>query len=159
MEVSVIGRSSTKLKIVATQVYWTIEDLGLTNSKLKLELIAQPGLRKTHGANGLSGRQEDVLGFAIDTHLPIPQIYETVAHEMIHIKQMAKGKLRYEMKGKKEKVIWCGKDMSDMPYYDRPWEIEAFGKQAILSRRFNEALDAWIAEEAKKKNGKRKRKV
>lgn len=157
MEVSVIGRISYKLKLVSTQVHWTIEDLGLSNSKLKLEVIAKPGLRKTHGANGLTGRQGDVLGFALDTQLPVPQIFATVAHEMIHIKQMAKGKLRYEFRGKKEQVIWCGKKMNDLPYFERPWEIEAFGKQEILARRFNEALDVYIAQEVK--NGKRKRKV
>lgn len=147
------------LKLVYAQVQWTIEDLGLTNSKLVLEIYGKPGLREQSGANGLAGKHPELalIGFAFDTKLPPYQLISTVAHEMVHIKQIARGQLRYEKVGKKDRAFWCGKDMTDLPYYERPWEIEAFGKQEILARRFTDHLDKKI--EKVVKDGKRKRKV
>lgn len=159
MEVSVVGRRGWKLNLVYAQAQWIIEDLGLTNSRMTLEIYARPGLRKEIGANGLAGKHPelDLIGFTFDSQLPGQQLVSTVAHEMIHVKQIARGQLRYEKVGKKDKAFWCGKDMSGLPYFERPWEIEAFSKQELLARRFTDALDKKIAKEVK--NGKRKRKV
>jgi hypothetical protein len=144
MNVIVTGRDSYRRRVVSVQVNWLINELGLSRSRLTLEVIPKPGLRKSHGANGLSGRRDDVLGLVIDTQLPIPQLFASVAHEMIHVKQMARGTLQYTMRGNTEVAIWRGKRMKDLPYYDRPWEIEAYSKQELLARRFNEALSEMV---------------
>lgn len=57
---------------------------------------------------------------------------QTIAHEMVHVSQMAKGKLK--TKGKFH--YWCGKKYTNKTkYLDRPWEIDAFAKQEIIMRR------------------------
>lgn len=57
----------------------------------------------------------------------------TLAHEMVHVKQMAKGILKSTKSGAH---IWAGKKYSKRTkYLDRPWEIEAFSKQELILRR------------------------
>jgi hypothetical protein len=57
----------------------------------------------------------------------------TLAHELVHVKQMAKGILKSTKNGSQ---IWAGKKYSKRTkYLDRPWEIEAFSKQELILRR------------------------
>jgi hypothetical protein len=55
---------------------------------------------------------------------------ETLAHEMIHVKQKAKDELRYSWNNKSCKIMIKWKDnapveSNQIPYRERPWEIEA----------------------------------
>lgn len=64
-------------------------------------------------------------------------IVQTLAHEMVHLKQFALGELRMmsrcnKWKGKK----WVEKSNELDDYYDTPWEIEAFGREEGLFLRF-----------------------
>lgn len=57
----------------------------------------------------------------------------TLAHEMVHVKQLAKGTLKTRKTGS---YIWAGKRYSKKTeYLSMPWEIEAFSKQELLFRR------------------------
>lgn len=57
----------------------------------------------------------------------------TLAHEMVHVKQMAKGTLKTATNGCQ---VWAGKQYSqDTAYLSRPWEIEAFSRQELILRR------------------------
>jgi hypothetical protein len=56
----------------------------------------------------------------------------TLAHEMVHVRQLAKGMLRVEGGNK----WWMGKKYSKRTkYLDMPWELDAFSRQEILFRR------------------------
>jgi hypothetical protein len=56
----------------------------------------------------------------------------TLAHELVHVRQLAKGILKITPQGKK----WRGKFYSRRtPYLDQPWEQEAFARQEIVFRR------------------------
>lgn len=56
----------------------------------------------------------------------------TLAHELVHVRQLAKGILKITPRGKK----WRGKFYSRRtPYLDQPWEQEAFARQEIIFRR------------------------
>lgn len=56
----------------------------------------------------------------------------TLAHEMVHVKQFAKG--HFQMIDGKH--YWMGKLVTKRTkYLDQPWEIEAFSKQEILFRK------------------------
>ena len=52
------------------------------------------------------------------------RLLETVAHEMVHVKQFARGELN-------EKPAWLGKtyNINKTEYWDLPWEIEAHGRE------------------------------
>jgi len=69
---------------------------------------------------------------------------ETVAHEMVHVKQYARGELKdtnhLSLCKWKDKVV----DSDKVNYYDQPWEIEAHGRERGLFFR-------WIAQSNWKK--------
>jgi len=61
----------------------------------------------------------------------------TIAHELVHVKQYAKGELKYLFKGGQDK--WQGKIIPRKThYFDKPWEIEAFGRELGLYERYIE---------------------
>jgi len=56
----------------------------------------------------------------------------TLAHELTHVAQFAKGLLKPTAKGR----LWKGKLYKvNHPYLDQPWEIQAFARQEIIFRR------------------------
>ena len=56
----------------------------------------------------------------------------TLAHEMVHVRQMAKGMLKSSSKG----TVWCGRTYSKKTkYLDQPWEQDAFARQELVFRR------------------------
>tara|TARA_B100000242_G_scaffold281953_1_gene242777 strand:- start:459 stop:944 length:486 start_codon:yes stop_codon:yes gene_type:complete len=72
-----------------------------------------------------------------DASQPLRRVLETIAHEMVHVKQYAKDELHeYTMKkGHRYK----GKFFSDkLDYWDEPWEIEAHGRETGLFVRWAE---------------------
>lgn len=64
---------------------------------------------------------------------PLVSMGITLAHEMVHVKQMAKGYLKGDGKGNH---FWCGKKYSKKTkYLDMPWELDAFARQEIILRK------------------------
>lgn len=63
----------------------------------------------------------------------LKEIGLTLAHEMVHVKQLAKGTLKNRKTGS---YIWAGKRYSKKTaYLSMPWEIEAFSRQELILRR------------------------
>ena len=63
----------------------------------------------------------------------LKEIGLTLAHELVHVKQLAKGTLKNQKSGS---YIWAGKRYSKKTeYLSMPWEIEAFSKQELILRR------------------------
>jgi predicted metallopeptidase len=62
-----------------------------------------------------------------------------ISHELIHLEQYDSGRLRVIGNGV---VIWEGKEINvlDIPYNDRPWEVEAFKRQDDLEKKLLEKL-------------------
>lgn len=117
---------------VAAEVY--IRKLKLTSSKHKVVIYSVPNLLKEEGINGFvypHGDKEIFLG--LESRLSAPDICLTLAHEMVHVKQYAKGQLKQRPKrsGKVEH-IWMGK-VNKESYYDCPWELEAFSRERVLA--------------------------
>lgn len=56
-----------------------------------------------------------------------------LAHELVHVRQLAKGVLKTDSKGVN---YWAGKRYGKkVDYLDLPWEVEAFSKQELILRR------------------------
>lgn len=56
----------------------------------------------------------------------------SLAHELVHVKQMIKGQLKIT----NGKAKWMGKVVSKkVKYLDQPWEVEAFSRQELIMRR------------------------
>ena len=57
----------------------------------------------------------------------------TLAHEMVHVRQLAKGQMKFLPN---QSRIWMGKRYSKKTHYlDQPWELDAFSRQEILFRK------------------------
>ena len=74
----------------------------------------------------------------IQKKLPLRKLLETIAHEMVHVKQYARGELYqsgitglHRWKGQ-----WIKKDPD---YWDCPWEWEAMGRETALFIQYAEA--------------------
>lgn len=56
----------------------------------------------------------------------------TLAHELTHVAQLAKGTLKSTPKGHKWKGKFYGRNVA---YLQQPWEIQAFSQQELIFRR------------------------
>jgi hypothetical protein len=57
----------------------------------------------------------------------------TLAHEMVHVRQLAKGQMKFLPN---QNRIWMGKRYSNRTHYlDQPWELDAFARQEIVFRK------------------------
>ena len=80
----------------------------------------------------LSGKPRE---FIIDINLnqTEEEILRTLAHEMVHVKQYAKGQLDDEGRH------WCGEKLyNELQYHEQPWEIEAHDIGDILLMEYME---------------------
>lgn len=57
----------------------------------------------------------------------------TLAHEMVHVRQLAKGQMKLLPN---QNRVWMGKRYTSKTHYlDQPWEIDAFSRQELIFRR------------------------
>jgi hypothetical protein len=80
------------------------------------------------------------------------KIMETIAHEMVHVKQYSKGELIDMSRSGQTK--WQNVPVNKQTnYWDQPWEIEAHGKELGLFIRWAEdselSSQSWTQEELK----------
>lgn len=65
----------------------------------------------------------------IEPKQKIPMLLNSLAHELVHVKQWAKGEF-FELQRERQVYKFNGKkfDISKIDYWDLPWEIEAHGR-------------------------------
>lgn len=137
MKIIAYSRSKNKEKFIKAAAKFYIKLLNLQQSRYTVYIATRPHLKKTDGARGIAAKvdkKEIVIG--IDSSLPIAQTLLTLAHEMVHVKQIARGQYKSEI-AKNGRVLryWCGKKVV-ADYFDRPWEIEAFKREGILLEKY-----------------------
>jgi len=135
MIVTVTGGSARQRELVESMAYFCKDKLMPRMKNLELSIA----LRELTGAYGYC-LHADEREFELEIHkgLKLRRLLETVAHEMVHVKQYAKGEL-YESTAQ-GKHRWQGKWLNKDPeYWDRPWEIEAHGREVGLFVRWAEA--------------------
>ena len=93
-------------------------------------------LTSPKGAMGYCLELDDNRTFEIevDRNMRLRKLLETVAHEMVHVKQYARRELH------PVHDTWCGKTYNPkkVSYWDLPWEIEAHGREVGLFVRWAE---------------------
>ena len=69
----------------------------------------------------------------VDSTQDAQAMLETVSHEMVHVKQYARGELKH-LARTAQCCKWKGKKVyfNSTHYYDQPWEIEAHGRERGL---------------------------
>lgn len=88
-----------------------------------------------------------VFSIDIDPDQKLHVLMDCFAHEMVHVKQWAKGEYYQTMKNNKVYVYNKSKvDTTKINYWDQPWEIEAHGRaiglvvQWAQDRKINEGI-------------------
>jgi hypothetical protein len=69
----------------------------------------------------------------------VEEVLTNFAHEMVHVKQWARGEIKDVMKAH-SLCKWKGEEINidDTNYWDLPWEIEAHGREKGMYLRFCE---------------------
>ena len=73
----------------------------------------------------------------IDRRLCRREMLLALAHEMVHLKQYAKGELKDYIKPARM-IGWMGEKYleEEIDYWEQPWEIEAYGREKGLYFKF-----------------------
>lgn len=116
------------------------------NNNLTIKISITKGLVNGSGVYGdciytddeCSGRPRQFL-VRLDSSLRLRPLLTTLAHELVHVKQWAKGEM-WEYSSLRSTTRWKQKkirtDRED--YWDLPWEIEAHGREIGLFIRWCE---------------------
>jgi hypothetical protein len=109
-----------------------LTQLRLNSSRKLLHIIVDKDIQE-HGVTLDLTPANGTLLVVLKPSKNMTEIGMTLAHELVHVKQMARGLLKYGSRGS---VFWCGKRYGkNTKYTDCPWEIQAFSKQELLFRR------------------------
>jgi hypothetical protein len=131
MEYLVEARSEKTRKFIECLMPSIIKQLGLTQSRKAVVIRVARGECDGMGMTV----PVDILDSYVIVISPmkLKEIGLTLSHEMVHVAQMAKGKLKTAKNGS---AVWCGKQYSKRTkYLNMPWEVDAFSKQEIIFRR------------------------
>lgn len=136
MQFAVKSRSKKSKMVIEALLPSIIKQLKLTKSKkfLLVEVSNDAG----EGNDGCTVPLPAIDSVVVSIKPAKPhEMGITLAHEMVHVKQLVKGTLRAENGIK----YWRGKRYSNRTkYLNCPWELEAFAKQEIIFRRAIERL-------------------
>ena len=109
-----------------------IKHLGLTNSRKALVVKVEHD-EHTHLGYTIPVDPLDAYIVVVKPTRKLKDMGLTLAHEMVHVRQMAKGILKPVGNGVN---IWAGKKYSKRTkYLDMPWEQDAFARTELLFRR------------------------
>ena len=138
MEYAIETRNNVLKTLFETIMPSIVDQLKLTNSK-KAVLIKTVGeLPDKHDGVTYNIKFLDTMLVLIkspknNTEKELIAACTTLAHEMVHVQQLAKGIMQFLPK---ESKLWRGKKYTKKtPYLDQPWEIAALAKQEIILRR------------------------
>ena len=127
-------RSKAKRQFIEQVIQILAKELKLDKRNFELDVCVRKGLAKNGGYNGAVQPHADG-GYVmfIDSALDAVKMVEILAHEMVHVKQFVLGQLQIETDEYGfATYYWMGKKNTDK-YFDRPWEIDAWAKERLLS--------------------------
>ena len=130
--VDVTGSNKTKRDIAYNVVHYMIKRLmpRLRNIEVEVKLKKLDGDCVGYCLMGDNNREFEL---EIDKNLNIKDLVMTLCHEMVHVKQY----VRREMDDWNGVAVarWKNKTVQPgTPYYDLPWEKEAYELQAKLAK-------------------------
>jgi len=138
--VKVTGSGKNKRENVKSLVEFCIKKLMprlKDKLKINIELVCRLTEKESLAGDCIwedeSCNRPREFSIRIDSTQDETAMMETVAHEMVHVKQYAKGELK-DFFSTTKVCKWQGKkiNLSKMNYYDQPWEIEAHGREKGL---------------------------
>ena len=133
MDIRVAGRKSGTTELLKMASKFLAKELKLENSRYTLLIATERGMAKNEGFRGTVHKiGPKCLAMMIDSSLDLEKLLITLSHEMVHVKQYAKGQVKASKSCKTH--YWMGKNVRKS-YYEQPWEIEAFTKERVLANK------------------------
>jgi len=85
------------------------------------------------------GRSPRWFTITVDANMEFDTLLKTLAHEMVHVKQLIHGETNDSLS------MWRGKriDSDKVDYWLHPWEIDAHGREAGLMTKFTVEEELW----------------
>ena len=122
---------------------------------IKININLKRGMVKKDGAEGtcIWDDWEDLrktpreFTIELDCGVTIRNILINLAHEMVHMKQWVRGDMYEYSNSHMVRFMKKKYDMSEIAYWDYPWEIEAYGRQLGLFIRWCETVIRWCEED------------
>lgn len=132
MDIQFNIKNSGSKEFIGMVVKFFEQELKLKNSSWTLDVRTERGMRfdGTRGCVTYVGPKYLVM--FVDSGLDMERLVLTLAHEMVHVKQYARGQIKHKLGGKT--YYWMGKPIRKQ-YYDQPWEVEAFSKERVLANK------------------------
>jgi len=125
-------RKSHKKAYIEALADFLIDELRLRSSRYNLAITPAPKFSTDGG--WVVHTDREIVMFLNPNQTPY-ELGHTIAHEFVHVKQIASGLLRFEPPMVKWRGgVFCRYNKS--AYLKRPWEIQALQQQAILLRKF-----------------------
>lgn len=117
--------------VVSTFVEFLCKELQISPRHITVETM-DPSVYLSTKTLGLvmDIEPEEFVIMVYEKHRNITQICNTIAHEMIHIKQFLYDNLNY----------WLH-NSEDIPYMDCWWEVEAYSNSFGLVKKFTESIE------------------
>lgn len=145
MELEILGRKTQRKVFAEAAIKFFRKELKLERSRWNLIVGFERGIQKNEGYSGaVIVPFNGMLIMKLDSGLDVENLARTIAHEMVHVKQYATGKLRMETQRGKHNFYWNGRKSSVKEYYDMPWELQAFSQESILANKFGKFLEKHI---------------
>jgi hypothetical protein len=115
--------------------FWAEKLLGRSGENVYVTIRFVEGLKKNEKVLadiGHKGRR--CFDIRVEKNLSHKKAMMALAHEFTHLKQYVKGELKEKKKNGQWITNWMNESYieDDTQYYDRPWEIEALGREQGL---------------------------
>ena len=107
-----------------------LTQLKLTSSRQHLQIIVDKDIE--HSGETIPLQGVDTVLVVLKPTRNLVNLGITLAHELTHVAQFAKGTLQLTPKGKRWKGKFYGRNVA---YLSQPWEVQAFSKQELIFRR------------------------
>ena len=146
MFITVKGSGSNKREMAADIAHWVgLHLMPRLQNKLfiDIELIAHLTEKESLSGDAIwedeSCNRPREFTIRVDSTQTKQDMLCTIAHEMVHVKQYARGELK-DFSRTIKMCKWKGNtiDLASLDYYDHPWEIEAHGREKGLFIRWFE---------------------
>lgn len=143
-DIYVIGGTRTQKKYLTDFCEWLV--LYLLHEDDIKDIAFEIRIRKMqHDEYGYKGFVQShlddnwnytIFEIELDKNNTKKEMFITLAHEMIHVKQMLQRRLNMKRINDKDVTYWLNEDHTYTKYADRPWEHEANAMQEELVKQY-----------------------
>ena len=139
MIIHVKGSNKAVRKLVEIAAWYYAEKLmgKRTIANLEININLKKDLMDKHKSEGTAIWEDDNIRpkeflIELDVGVKTRNLLITLAHEMVHVKQWVKNEMYEYSRPDEVRFNKTKFNMSEIDYWDYPWEIEAFGRQLGL---------------------------